>query len=552
MSVRRLVRSVYGKPSEQRATVEGCIDIARAGAVGAGGKSLSASSSASPLASGVPTASSTSSSTANNNAPGGSATTGSSAMSSSSAKKRSLFTEITNHAEYQALLVPSSGALSGVAVSVSDAIDVRGFQTRYGMTSSLFHRVPREESAFIDWIRKRGAHVVGKLKCTTPLAWEDGVALSPNTAAYAAVQRGASHYAITTTALGAPAMTACYQHDTIGFKPTARSLDTRTCGPATDVHHPLFNRLDSGSIGIVARSVDDIKYLWDVYTGAIQSHNVVASIHEAEMREEIAKKRQQHMQQQATEEHLIDHALKEEHDAFLDRIVGLHGSRNGESQVALTVGFPAEWIARYFGDQFVNASAFEDRVHAVIQRSLREMGKEYRNIKVEIVELPFSAVDVEGSVKAQEHIAEYDLARAFSSSTSSGMMDELPTSVVTALFNGRNVTENQYVAAHRLRQNIVREIDNQFRDVDLICCPVVGEPYVEGNMRSVITTVPFALSGNPTLSARVDDKLALQLVGEMGRDTGLLEDATSLLRFMGKGKAPRWWRQKFLGEVEGN
>ncbi|CUI13032.1 Hypothetical protein, putative [Bodo saltans] len=71
-------------------------------------------------------------------------------------------------------------------------------------------------------------------------------------------------------------------------------------------------------------------------------------------------------------------------------------------------------------------------------------------------------------------------------------------------------------------------------------------------MRSVITTVPFALSGNPTLSARVDDTLALQLIGEMGRDTGLLEDATSLLRFMGKGKAPRWWRQKFLGEVEGN
>ncbi|CUI13030.1 amidase, putative [Bodo saltans] len=483
MSVRRLVRSVYGKPSEQRAIVEGCIDIARAGVAAATGSSPSSSSSGVASIASTPS----SGSSAGTNTSGNIATQETSNISGSanSAKRKSLFTEITNHAEYHALLVPSSGALSGVAVSVSDSIDVRGFQTRYGMDSSLFHRVPREESAFMDWIRKRGAHVVGKLKCTTPLAWEDGVALSPNTAAYAAVQRGASHYAITTTALGAPAMTACYQHDTIGFKPTARSLDTRTCaGPTTDAVH-LLNRLDSGSIGIVARSVDDIKYLWDVYTGAIQSHNVVASIHEAEMREETAKKRQQQLQQQATEEHLIDHALKEEHDAFLDRIVGLHGSRSGESQVALTVGFPAEWIAQYFGDQFPSANAFEDRIHTVIQRSLKDMGKEYRNIKIEIVELPFSAVDVEGSVKAQEQIAEYDLARAFSSSTSSGMMDELPTSVVTALFNGRNVSEEQYVAAHRLRQNIVREIDNQFRDVDLICCPVVGEPYVEGNMRSV-------------------------------------------------------------------
>lgn len=531
MSVRKLVRTAYGNTSEQRAIVDKCISIARSKLPGTAGDS--------------------SGTTATRNV-----TTVAPATSSGAhgglQETRAFYTEVANHAEYHALIVPTMGSLSGVAVSVSDVIDVKGYQTRCGMKSSLFHRVPTSESAFIEWIRRRGAYVVGKLRCPTPMSWEDGVVLSKDFAAYSAVQRGASHFAITTTVLGAPAMTASYHHDTIGFKPTSRSLDTRTSG-GDALTHPALSRNEDTSIGIVARTVDDVKYLWDVYTGAIQQQNVVASIHEAEKREEAAKRRLDELNKH-NEFLLLDNTLSNEHDAFLDRIVGHRGRQ--EPQVAITVGFPSEWIQRYFSDVFSSAAAFEDCLHTVIQRAATEHGKEYRNVKVDIVELPFTAIDVEGAVKAHKTIAEYELARRSvgggdgGGQLRSGMLDELPQSIVTALFNGRNITDDQYLAAQRFREGVVREIDNQFRDVDLICCPVVCDPYIDGNIRSVICTIPFALSGNPMLSARVDDKLALQFIGEMGRDTGLLEDATSLLRFMGKGRAPRWWRRKFLGEED--
>lgn len=562
--IRKLVRVLYDNAVEQRAAVHRCLTTAQW-------------LNANPRKEGEPTSRVVSSSGVCHVLP-----------------STPIFTELTLPEELaEASATTTLGPLSGVAVTVSDALDVVGFQTRFGVKSALLHSVPTTESAFIHWVRKHGATFVGKLRCDSPFAWEEGVVLCKDYPAYVAVDCGAAHYAIMTTVLGAPGVSAPLYHDIIGFKPTSNSFDMSHGGGAlrggeahsssTPWHHIFACR--GSSVGIVAKTMDDVKYLWDVYTGAVQASSVVQSIKDAERRRAEEQRLAEELAQRQSEAltHMDTFGLRSgDHDALLNRMV-----RNTQGPaLALTVGFPSSWMAEYFPDAFPTGSDFEDHLQSLIESASADM----RNVKVDIMELPFTTPrDMDEILKAHKTVAEYELvhelnryvgdrasqrskaasgpttliatkvsltstptgapASTTSAVLSSGLLEELPQDIVSAVFEGRNHTDEAYAAALRVRDNTVKDIDNLFRDVDLICSPVVGEPYVDGNIRTFAATVPFAFAGNPVVSARVHDTLSLQLVGEMGRDTGLLEDATSFLRFVGKGKPPRWWRKKFLGEA---
>lgn len=484
----------------------------------------------------------------------------------------------------------SQGPLSGVALSVSDALDVVGFQTRFGVPSQMLHRAPSEESAFVSWLRKRGAQFIGKLKCQSPVAWEEGATLSRAYPAYVAVDEGASHYAITSTVLGSPAVTASLHHDVIGFKPTSKSFDTRQY---SDAQHPFAN---TGHVGIVAQTLDDVKYLWDVYTGAVQVASVVRSIEEAKERHERTARAAEELEAlkkkartgafSLNSDDPLD-VLQAERDALLSRMV-----RNNTQTppLAMTIGFPGPWMPLLFGDTaYGSDERFESLLRDIMERAAKTRKRQSKvDAHVDIIPLPFlpTAGEVERVLSSHRLIAEYEVARAVdrqwlaptavsfaapplpstpndwdneskvigtwrgaaAPSSRSGLLEELPQEIVSAIFNGRRHKESEYLAALRLRDAVVKDLDDMFRDVDIVCCPILSEPHSDGNLRSVTSTIPFAFAGSPVVSVKVSDELSLQLVGEMGRDTGLLEDATSFLRFVGKGTPPRWWREKFLGE----
>ena len=94
---------------------------------------------------------------------------------------------------------------------------------------------------------------------------------------------------------------------------------------------------------------------------------------------------------------------------------------------------------------------------------------------------------------------------------------------------------------------MVRAAEEQFMDVDCFLTPLLSDPYESGDLRSVRLTLPFHLAGNPILSVQVDPETPVALIGELGRDAALMEDAFCFLQFV-RGASPRWWRQKVFGD----
>lgn len=123
-----------------------------------------------------------------------------------------------------------------------------------------------------------------------------------------------------------------------------------------------------------------------------------------------------------------------------------------------------------------------------------------------------------------------------------GLLEELPQSIVTANFEGSKTTAESYHHDTSLwNERISTIIDDAFVDVDILCCPLLSYPYKEGNIRSVSYSLPFILHGNPTLSLKLDNDTSVMLVGEMGQGSQLLEDAVSFATFLKGDAAGRWW-----------
>ena len=157
---------------------------------------------------------------------------------------------------------PAHAALSGVTVAVADCLDVSGFSSRFGLTSSIYHHVarPENEFPFVSWMKMHGAHVVGKLACHTPLCLEEATVISASNNAAIAVTSGACDFALTSSIVGPAGLTSCLFHDVCSFKPTARSF----AGPR-GLASPFW--ADSQSVALVGRHFDDLLYLWHVHTG---------------------------------------------------------------------------------------------------------------------------------------------------------------------------------------------------------------------------------------------------------------------------------------------
>ncbi|KAG5508233.1 hypothetical protein JKF63_05489 [Porcisia hertigi] len=127
------------------------------------------------------------------------------------------------------------------------------------------------------------------------------------------------------------------------------------------------------------------------------------------------------------------------------------------------------------------------------------------------------------------------------------LWDELPKSILDSVEAGQRLSFRDYHHALRVRDDVVRSTEEQFTDVDCLVTPLLSDPYTSGDLRSVRLTLPFQLAGNPILSMQVDPQTPVAIVGELGRDAALMEDAFCFLQFV-RGASPSWWRQRVFGE----
>ncbi|ORC87752.1 uncharacterized protein TM35_000201610 [Trypanosoma theileri] len=514
------------------------------------------------------------------------------------------FAEVAGEADLQRSFFPD-GMLSGVGIGVSDTLDVREFRTRYGVDSQLLHQLPQHEFPFVSWLRRHGAQFVGKLVCRTPVTIGEASLLAADCPAAVAVSRGACNYAISSALMGPAAMTSPLHYDVAAFKPTSQSFATFTdnCGIGAP----------SMSVGITAARLDDIFYLWEVFTSAIQPTSFLSeewketntgSSGKGGTEHEYQKNHSKTSHTNSTSSTSINNSHNNSSGSSSSSssssnnnsgggggsgsnsssnnnnitntnsgsgVKGLHygdssgmnghGSSSGSSEemyirhIELSVGYPADWIDALCQERMVSADEFRRRILrlASTRNAMR------KNEVLEVIPLTID-VDLEVVVQAIQTIALYELSqsfdRVFSPTTSSmrgvggttsqsGVLDELPDELVSAIFNGRTLTSLDYHRALRARDTVLRATEEQFRDIDLIVAPILSEPYVNSSMRSIAPLLPFALGGNPMVSVQLEPDFPVALIGELGRDTGLFEDCTTFLQFV-RGTSPRWWRRKFM------
>ncbi|KPI85826.1 hypothetical protein ABL78_5107 [Leptomonas seymouri] len=636
------------------------------------------------------------------------------------------FVEVASEKDIKQNFVPD-GPLSGIAVAVSDALDVQEFHTRSGLETPIFHHVARKEFPLISWLRRQGAQFVGKMSCRTPFALSEGTVFGPTKPSSLAVWDYACHYAISCSLDGPSSIVCAAHHDIVGFKPTAQTFGTFT--------ERFELAMPSMTLGLSARRVDDLMYLWQVYTASIDpvayfeqtaarrggsaaygvsttatttsdssgaaddsssaghaepSMDVFDTVetkrtgegsggchlspgaHAAATAEAATDATHQRSRPALsianwwggrtvleTSKHpddtpvyarpdILDHnpynyTVKDRRGHIADIDVGWRdynaeaamaddfgqptrpgffrrlftGARTFDSpQVELAVGYPAEWIDAYCKGKYSSAVEFHQRItDAVYMHSAL-----HYNQKLEIVPLAFDFT-MEEVLEATTIISRYELAKAFERlfrpasmeptpeeaaaaaavlakeaaaaaaaaaadematehdagdpielrvlsgvspvaldaeraaspnrpntfSGYTGVLEELPEGIVKAIHAGQKLSNSDYNRALRVRDDVVRATEEQFMDVDCFLTPLLSDPYESGDLRSVRLTLPFHLAGNPILSVQVDPETPVALVGELGRDAALMEDAFCFLQFV-RGASPRWWRQKVFGE----
>lgn len=606
------------------------------------------------------------------------------------------FVEVASEKDIKQNFIPD-GALSGIAVAVSDALDVQEFHTRSGLDTPMFHHVARKEFPLISWLRRQGAQFVGKLSCRTPLAISEGAVFGKAKPASVAVAEHACHYAISCSLNGPSSIACAVSHDIVGFKPSSQTFGTFT--------ERFELTMPSMTLGLTARRVDDLMYLWQVYTASIdpvayfeqtQKQNSaqaatpkdhVAVSHQPNAKEasttadaarseadgaaeESEKKgengatatasmgdlsfskwwngqsatRPQHPDDtpKYARPEILDHSpynytVKDRHGHMADIDVGWR-DYNAEAAMAddfnrsarpgflrrmftgnqvletprveLAVGYPAEWIGQYCKGKYASSDLF----HKQLADAVYLHSALHKNQKLEIIPLAFD-FSIEEVLEATTVITHYELAKAFErlfmpSSTPaassvksaaaeisdsskephlaantnnknggmeagsggvvvepltldarrpaapnrantftalSGVLEELPNGIVESILAGQKLTVRDYNRALRIRDDVVRGTEEQFMDVDMFVVPLLCDPYTSGDLHSVRLTLPFHLAGHPILSVQVDPETPVALIGELGRDAALMEDAFCFLQFV-RGASPKWWRQRVFGE----
>ncbi|KAG5481869.1 hypothetical protein LSCM4_06946 [Leishmania orientalis] len=630
------------------------------------------------------------------------------------------FVEVGSEKSMLQSFIPD-GLLSGITVAVSDALDVQEFFSRSGLCTQMLHHGTCKEFPLISWLRCQGAQFVGKLRCCTPFALNEGTVFGPEKPASIAVAEHACDYAFSCSLNGPPSVLCAAHHDMVGFKPTSQTFGTFT----ERFEFPMR----SMTVGLSARRVDDLMYLWQAYTSSIDpetyfesaatkrtpsstcsttegtapssrpsaptdrdapSSAATASDSKSGHSNEGAAGDAAALSTPSTTEaprgggssdqrtsdlaarlaqsisswwsgkaapavkhpddkpkyalpEILDHnpynyTVREGSGPIADIDVGwrdynakaamaddfnqpsrpgflrrlLTGVQAYEApRVELAVGYPAEWIDCYCTSRYTSSAEFHQRITDAVHRH----SALHHHQKLEIVPLAFD-FSLEEVMEAVAVISNYEIAQAFDrqfapSATSpsvvcaeattqvdegpksgkahgqsgnhgggdeystvfcpeeltglpavpgvkpiafsgsdapapnqlssfvglSDAQEELPATVLESIQAGQKLSIRDYHGALRVRDEVVRSNEEQFMDVDCFVTPLLCDPYTSGDIRSVRLTLPFQLAGNPILSVQMNPQTPVALVGELGRDAALMEDAFCFLQFV-RGASP--------------
>jgi Asp-tRNA(Asn)/Glu-tRNA(Gln) amidotransferase A subunit family amidase len=415
--------------------------------------------------------------------------------------------------------------LSQLNVAVADDVDVNGFTSKFGVTTSMLHAASKTDFPVVNWLRNNGAFFVGKLKCATPFAKADCVEFAPDVAA-AAVACGSCDFAICSSMVGPAAIAAPISRDVVAFSPTESSLPHAT---------PPFSR--RRSIGFVTRRFETMDHVWDVMTGADAAT--------------VARARKMHVQ--FGNEEGVYVGRKADADDFAvvnDYIPG--------PVPPVKVGVPVKWIDKVLekpGAGLAMLDALETRQRlrapqkddaddddidgkldvssaaarrATVHRFFTGTGKWVRKrlppgVKERFfhdepkprrkptvsTSLQFDPVtvgwDIRHIVDVATTIADYELYRAMSqrSLEGSGVLEQLPVDTVSSIFHGKRITDAQYDRAKLAVEAFRREFAEEMTAVDSFSVPLLCPPFQPGNLRSLALALPFSLIGCPMCSLRL-------------------------------------------------
>ena len=302
-----------------------------------------------------------------------------------------------------------------------------------------------------------------------------------------AVMSGACHFALTDAIVG-PAGLVNATQGAVCLKPTTGSLPLR------------YSELGlSHSVALVGRDLDEMGLLWDCFSGADR--------HADPLPQEAPD-----MLDQLKVGIPVDWIGKERAHALTEALL-----RYSEGRVE-AVPFNLEWSK-------------DEAVQSTLALANSEMARAFRKPpeRVPTVELPDQIVQNNTNTQANEWV---------------NAIEELPQNIVTAVYDGNKLTEPQRSAAHSTAQKYRQTLEECMADIDVICCPLLDEPYANLNLRTMSLSLPFALAGNPILSLKIPALqqaapaqtpaamaagiACIQLIGEMGRDSGLISDAGML------------------------
>ncbi|KAI5687272.1 hypothetical protein MNV84_02424 [Leishmania braziliensis] len=178
------------------------------------------------------------------------------------------FAKVASEKDVQQNFIPDM-PLSGISVAVSDALDVQEFYPHAGLYTPMSSHAAHAEFPLIPWLRCQGAQFVGKLSCCTPFGLSEGTVFGPEKPASVAVTENACDYVISCSLNGPPSVLCAVHHDMVGFKPTSQTFGTFT--------EQFELTIPSMTVGLSARRMDDLMYLWQLYTGSIDPEEYLES-----------------------------------------------------------------------------------------------------------------------------------------------------------------------------------------------------------------------------------------------------------------------------------
>jgi hypothetical protein len=376
-----------------------------------------------------------------------------------------------------------SKGVSRFALAVSDDVAVEGFASRHGVQTGLVHSVSDQDHPMIGWLRSRGAMVIGKLRTVVPFALHETVHFERFPAARALLS-GACDVALVTSTFGVAGSNGPVLAPVVSFTPSPTTFPRGS---------PPFSR--KRSMALVMRDIQSLASFWAEISGQAQPAETVKAVPDKKHGPEedgeedaaaITRRRQE--AQRAAAEHQLSG-------------ISTTGDKGG-----LIVGVPVDWIAACFANGGEDAGTrFFESYKLFSEMKMQDRSQGYNNRIIEVRKISWSASPDE-VLNCAKTIAHYELAEALQRTKAldgTGLLDDLPAGLVSSIFEGKNTSEQTYTDALSVRNELARDFLEEAGVADCVVVPIASPPYQSHNLRSVVTTLPIALSFCPALSMRV-------------------------------------------------